>query len=63
MVLSMSRVAADLENSGGHVLMSKTGARLVTRWHLQVWGKRSMGVSKEGLSLDGTARRSGADRV
>ena len=31
--------------------------------HSQVWWKRSMGVSKEGLSLDGTARRSGADKV
>ena len=30
-VLSMSKVAADLENSGAHVLMSKTGARMMTK--------------------------------
>jgi hypothetical protein len=39
------------------------GARRITEYHSQVWGKRSMGVSKQGLSLDETASRSGADRV
>ena len=58
----MWKVAAGLENSGGHVLM-KTGARRIVKRYSQVWGKRSIGVNKEGLSLDGTERRSGADKV
>ena len=39
------------------------GASRITECYSQVWWKRSMGVSKDGLSLDGTARRSGADNV
>lgn len=51
-----------LEDWGEHVLM-RTSACRITKRDSQVKWKRSMGVSKEGLSLDGTARRSGADKV
>ena len=57
------RTEGDLADSGWHVLMSKMGAGRITERHSQVWGKRSMGVNRDGLSLDGTARRSGADKV
>jgi len=62
-VRSKKRVEADLEDLWGHVLMRNTGAHRITKRDSQVLWKRSMGVSREGLSPHGTARRSGADKV